>query len=155
VDRFDRFAELDLRNLPLHLYTMFLLPPTFAAPPFQDPATFDNATWLRPSEYGMSIVLTSSPFVYALLARRNEVLRNASWIAIPLVAIPTLLYYSQGWVQFGYRYLMDYIPFLVLLTALGFEDNRSRKSVWIMAALVLLSVFIGFWGRYWGTRLGW
>jgi hypothetical protein len=103
----------------------------------------------------MSILLTSSPFVYALLVRRHDVLRNASWIAIPLVALPTLFYYSQGWVQFGYRYLMDYLPFLMLLTALGFEDNQSRRSIWIMAALVLVSVAIGFWGRYWGTRLGW
>jgi hypothetical protein len=155
VDLSNRFAEFDLRNLPLHLYTMFLLPPTFEPPPFTDPATFENATWLRPSQYGMSIILTSSPFAYAFLARRNEVLRNASWIAIPLVAIPTLLYYSQGWVQFGYRYIMDYLPFLMLLTALGFEDNQSRKSIWIMAALVAASVFVGFWGRYWGTRLGW
>jgi hypothetical protein len=155
VDRFDRFAEFDLRNLPLHLYTMFLLPPTFAAPPFVEPGTFDNATWVRPSEYGMSILLTSSPFVYALLARRSEILRNACWIAIPLVALPTLFYYSQGWVQFGYRYIMDYLPFLMVLTALGFQDNQSRKSIWIMVALVLVSVVIGFWGRYWGTRLGW
>jgi hypothetical protein len=146
VDVTNRFAEFDLRNLPLHLYTMFLLPPQFAA---------GIPTWLRPSEYGMSILLTSSPFVYAFLVRRNEVLRTASWIAIPLVAVPTLFYYSQGWVQFGYRYIMDYIPFLVLLTGLGFQDHQSRRSIWIMAALVLASVFIGFWGRYWGTRLGW
>jgi len=50
VDISDRFAIWDLRNVPLHLYTMFLLPPTFAPPPFADPATYDNATWIRPSE---------------------------------------------------------------------------------------------------------
>jgi hypothetical protein len=155
VDITNRFAEFDLRNLPLHLYTIFLLPPTFASPPFQDPATYENSLWIRPSEYGMSVVLTSAPFVYAFLVRRHQILRNACWIAIPLIAIPTLLYYSQGWVQFGYRYIMDYLPFLLLLTALGFEENRSKKSIWIMTALVLASVLIGFWGRYWGTRLGW
>jgi uncharacterized membrane protein YwaF len=71
------------------------------------------------------------------------------------VAIPTLLYFSQGWVQFGYRYLMDYLPFLMILTALGFEDNQSRSSFWLKVVLVVASVAIGFWGRYWGTRLGW
>ena len=155
VDISDRFAIWDVRNIPLHLYTMFLLPPTFAPPPFVDPATYDNATWIRPSEYGMSILLTSSPFIYAAFVRRHEVLRNACWITIPLVAIPTLLYFSQGWVQFGYRYLMDYLPFLMILTALGFEDNQSRSSFWLKVVLVVASVAIGFWGRYWGTRLGW
>ena len=155
VDINDRFAIWDLRNIPLHLYTMFLLPPTFAPPPFADPATWHNATWIRPSEYGMSVFLTSSPFIYAGFVRRHQVLRNASWMVIPLVAIPTLLYFSQGWVQFGYRYLMDYLPFIMILTALGFEENQSRSSFWLKVVLVVASVAIGFWGRYWGTRLGW
>jgi uncharacterized membrane protein len=65
------------------------------------------------------------------------------------------MYYSQGWVQFGYRYLMDYLPFIMILTALGFEQYKSPRSLWIKIALVVISVAIGFWGRYWGTRLGW
>ena len=141
----DRFAEFDWRNIPLHLYTIFLQPPTFT----------NDGTLFQPSPYGMSAVLTSSPFVYAFLVRNHRVLRNASWIVIPIVALPTLLYYSQGWVQFGYRYLMDYLPFLMILTALGFEDNQSRTSLRVKVVLVILSVAIGFWGRYWGTRLGW
>jgi hypothetical protein len=155
VDINDRFALWDVRNIPLHLYTMFLLTPTFAPPPFADPATWHNATWIRPSEYGMSVLLTSSPFIYTGFVKRHQVLRNASWMVIPLVAIPTLLYVSQGWVQFGYRYLMDYLPFLMILTALGFEENQSRSSFWLKVVLVAASVAIGFWGRYWGTRLGW
>jgi hypothetical protein len=103
----------------------------------------------------MSIVLTSSPFVYAVLVKNHKILRNASWMVIPIIAVPTLLYYSQGWVQFGYRYLMDYLPFLMILTALGFEDNQSRTSLRIKVLLVIISVAAGFWGRYWGTRLGW
>ena len=103
----------------------------------------------------MSVLLTSSPFVYALFAQHKKVLRNVCWLAIPLIAIPTLMYYSQGWVQFGYRYLMDYLPFIMILTALGFEEFKTPRSLWIKIALVVLSVAIGFWGRYWGTRLGW
>lgn len=141
----ERFGEFDWRNIPLHLYTIFLLPPTFT----------NDGSLFQPSPYGMSAVLTSSPFVYAFLVRKQSVLRNACWIAIPSIAVPTLLYYSQGWVQFGYRYLMDYLPFLMILTALGFEENQSRTSVRIMVVLVIVSVAIGFWGRYWGTRLGW
>jgi len=140
-----RFAEFDLRNIPLHLYTIFALPPKFIG----------DGSMFRPSEYGMSALLTSSPFIFAALTRRSNPLRIASWIAIPLVAIPTLMYYSQGWVQFGYRYLMDYLPFIMILVALGFDDNQSRKAFWWKVALVAVSIVIGFWGRYWGTRLGW
>ncbi|HLC29411.1 MAG TPA: hypothetical protein VJM51_01350 [Dehalococcoidia bacterium] len=140
-----RFDMLDLRNIPLHLYTIFLLPPQFVG------------GWdvFRPSWYGMSVLLTSPPFIFAFLVKRDDPLKVACWLAIPLVAIPTLLYYSQGWVQFGYRYLMDYVPFLLILTALGFEDNRSPAGTRWMVALVAVSVLAGFWGRYWGSKLGW
>lgn len=151
----ERFAEFDLRNLPLHLYTIFLLPPTFEAPPFVAADQYHNSFWLRPSEYGMSVLITSSPFIYSLFAQNRRVLRNMCWLAIPIIAIPTLMYYSQGWVQFGYRYLMDYLPFIMILTALGFEHFKTPRSLWLKIALVVLSVAIGFWGRYWGTRLGW
>jgi len=152
----ERFAEFDLRNIPLHLYTIFLLPPTFEPAPYlPQGVTWDNDTWVRPSEYGMSVLLTSPPFVYAALVRRTAALKTAAWIAIPLVAVPTIGYYSQGWVQFGYRYLMDYMPFLMILTAMGFEDRQSRGSLWIKVSLVVVAVVLGFWGRYWGTRLGW
>ena len=141
----ERFGEFDWRNIPLHLYTIFLLPPAFT----------NDGTLFRPSEFGMSVLLTSSPFIYAALVRGRQVLRNTCWIAIPIIAIPTLMYYSQGWVQFGYRYLMDYLPFIMILTALGFEEFKTPRSLWIKIALVVLSIAIGFWGRYWGTRLGW
>ena len=141
----ERFADFDLRNIPLHLYTIFLLPPNF----------IDDGSLFRPSEYGMSVLLTSPSLIFAALVWRTHALRTAAWIAIPLVAVPSLLYYSQGWVQFGYRYLMDYLPFLMILTALGFEEHNSSRSLKIKLLLVTIAIVIGFWGRYWGTRLEW
>jgi len=141
----ERFEWFDPRNIPIHLYTIFLQPPIFT----------NDATMFRPSEFGMSVLLTSSPMVFAFFVRRRDPLKIACWLAIALVAIPTLVYYSAGWVQFGYRYIMDYLPFLMILTAFGFEDNRSPRSLWIKIGLVVLSIAIGFWGRYWATRLVW
>jgi hypothetical protein len=141
----ERFAEFDIRNIPIHIYTMFLLPPEFS----------NDGSLMRPSWYGMSILLTSSPLIYSVFVRRRDPLKVASWIALALIPLPTLVYYSAGWVQFGYRYILDYLPFLLVLTTFGFEDNQSPTSFRIKVALVVLSIAIGFWGRYWGTRLGW
>ena len=139
------FGMLDVRNIPLHLYTIFLLPPEF------------HPDWsiFRPSPYGMSVLLTSPPFIFAALVKRSDPLKFASWMAIGLVSIPVITYFSQGWVQFGYRYLLDFMPFLLILTALGFEDHRSPTSTKIMILLVGISIVAGFWGRYWATELGW
>ena len=141
----ERFAQFDVRNIPVHLYTMFLQPPDFST----------DGSLLQPSRFGMSVLLTSSPLVFGALVRRRDALKRACWIALAMVPIPTLLYYSAGWVQFGYRYMLDYLPFLMILTAFGFDDHRSPTAFRIKVVLVVLSLAIGFWGRYWGTRLGW
>ena len=141
----ERFSQFDVRNIPIHLYTMFLQPPDFST----------DGSLLQPSRYGMSVLLTSSPLVFSVLVRRRDALKRACWLALALVSIPTLLYYSAGWVQFGYRYMLDYLPFVLILTAFGFDDHQSPKAFRIKVALVVLSIAIGFWGRYWGTRLGW
>jgi hypothetical protein len=70
----ERFAEFDFRNLPLHLYTIFLLPPTFEPPPFVPADQYQNSFWLRPSEYGMSVLITSSPFLYSVFAQHKKAL---------------------------------------------------------------------------------
>ena len=67
------------------------------------------------------------------------------------------MHFSQGWVQFGYRFSNDFAPFALLLVALGFERLAVRRR-WGMPlgmALVVLSVAINAWGVLWGVALGW
>ena len=35
------------------------------------------------------------------------------------VLIPTLLYYGGGWLQYGYRYFLDSVPFVIALCGLA------------------------------------
>jgi len=137
--------QFDFRNVPLHLYTIFVMPPDL---------THDISVF-RPSPYGMSVLLTSPAFVFAAFVKRKDVLKTASWLAIGLISIPLLLHFTQGWVQFSYRFLLDFAPFLLILTALGFEDRRSPTTTKLMIFLVGFSIVANIWGRYWGTQLGW
>jgi Integrase core domain len=140
-----RFNLFDVRSIPLHLYTIFLMPPDF------------HPDWsvFQPSPYGMSVLLTSPAFVYSAAITRKHYLKPALWTAIGLVSVPLLLHYSQGWVQFGYRFLLDFAPFLLILTAFGFDDHQSPGSRRMQLFLVAVSIVAGFWGRYWANRLGW
>ena len=140
-----RFDLFDVRNIPLHLHAMLMLPPEF------------HPDWsvFRPSPYGTSVLFTSPLFIYAFLVRRKSNLVPASWLAIALISVPIFLHYSQGWVQFGYRFLLDFAPFLLLLTALGVEEHNSASARRWQVALLALSVVAGFWGRYWANQLGW
>jgi hypothetical protein len=140
-----RFGLFDPRNIPLHIHALFMIPPNF----------YPDWSIFRPSPYGMSVVLTSPPFIFAFLVKRKTELKLAAWVAIALICIPIFFHYSQGWVQYGYRFLLDFAPFLLVLTALGFDDNASATGRRWQIALVVVSVIAGFWGRYWANQFGW
>ena len=62
-------------------------------------------------------------------------------------------HFSQGWVQFGYRFSNDFVPFALILVALG----ASRLGRWwpLLGALVAVSIAVNLWGVAWGQMLGW
>ena len=71
-----------------------------------------------------------------------------------VIALFNLAHFSQGWVQWGYRFSLDFIPFLLPLVALGagHADGRPRG---VAIALVIAGAAINLWGVVWGQLLGW
>ena len=68
------------------------------------------------------------------------------------VSVVNLMHFSQGWVQFGYRFSNDVAPFGLLLVTLGLARYGVR---WWTVGLVAVSIVINAWGVYWGVVLGW
>ncbi len=63
-----------------------------------------------------------------------------------LVAVPNLLYYVNGFAQFGMRHALDFEPFLVALMMLGVRPNFPMWG----KVLVVYSIGAGLWGCwYW------
>ena len=95
-------------------------------------------------------------------ARRGATSRTW-WLAgaALIVLIPTLLYYGGGWLQFGYRYALDSIPFVWALCALAAARDEARREAsgsragdrlgW--ALLILFGVLVGLGGVYWAYHL--
>ena len=67
------------------------------------------------------------------------------------------MHFSQGWVQFGYRFSNDAAPFALVLVALGFErlTVRYRWGMLVAMTLVVLSLAINLWGVMWSRLLAW
>ena len=57
------------------------------------------------------------------------------------VAVPTFFYQNSGWVQFGYRFSLDYLPLLVLLLAVG-----GRRIGWGTRALIVVGIVVNLFG---------
>ena len=122
---------------------------------------FDVACPLAvPRDIGMSVILTSPAYLLAvpLLGRfgRSRLITGAI-LAVSLIAVVNLMHFSQGWVQFGYRFSNDAAPFALVLVALGMQRLVERRS-WgmpVAVGLVVLSLAINFWGVAWSRLLGW
>jgi hypothetical protein len=84
----------------------------------------------------MSILLVSPALLTSLWAGLRDRTAGLLWIATVLLAVPVFLYYGGGLVQYGFRYSLDFTPFLVALMAIG-----SRRWIgWPEKLLVLASI---------------
>jgi hypothetical protein len=78
-------------------------------------------------------------------------------VSVLLIALVNLMHFSQGWVQFGYRFSNDFVPWAILLVAIGGEAVvRRRAWGWpLVGGLVGASILVNAWGVAWGNLLGW
>ena len=98
--------------------------------------------YVAPSQWGMGLFFTSPALVYVFRAPMKDRLVKACWMAVAFTLVPILTYYGIGVVQFGYRYALDFMPFLMLLAARGFPPTMTRHSRLFVAS----SVAINIWG---------
>jgi hypothetical protein len=124
--------------LPNELWSFFVAPPTFL------PAY----PWLRPEYSGVALTWTSPAILLAFLTRSPARWVLALWACVIVVAAPNLLYYVNGFAQFGMRHALDFEPFLVALMLLGVRERFPRWGY----AIVAYSIAVGLWGCwYWLT----
>jgi hypothetical protein len=90
---------------------------------------------------GMSLFLTTPLFALLLWPRARPRLHLALWLTVAATALPGFLYQNTGYVQFGYRFSLDYTPHLILLLAIG-----ARPMTWGFRALGLCGVAVNAWG---------
>ncbi len=63
-------------------------------------------------------------------------------VTLAACAAPGLVYQNTGYAQFGFRFSIDYSPYLFALLAVGRWDFRKPLPL----ALAALSVMVNFWG---------
>jgi hypothetical protein len=165
----------DLRYIPQNLGIMFGALPVVApdvkpntlgfgetiylcVQPDAQRSLFDpDCPLVMPIDIGTSILLSAPGLLIALFAvRRHPRARLTVGVGVTVVVIAlfNLAHFSQGWVQWGYRFSLDFIPFLLPLVALGagHADGRVRG---VALALVIAGAAINLWGVLWGQLLGW
>jgi hypothetical protein len=104
----------------------------------------------RPDGLGMSILLTSPGLLLALRADWRSRMTVALGLTALAVLVPSLLYYGGGWLQYGYRYALDSIPFVMALV--GLAVARRGLPAW-GKLLIVLGMGVNLLGVYWAYHL--
>jgi hypothetical protein len=81
--------------------------------------TLNRFPYFTANPNGLSMLLVSPALLATLWAGFKARSAQLMWIAAALIAIPVFLYYGGGFVQYGFRYSLDFTPFLVALMAMG------------------------------------
>lgn len=137
LERQRQLGLFALTHLPMNLdYFLFHL--TTVVPEFP---------FFRPDGLGLSVLITSPGLLYAVRADWRD--RRAWWLAgaALLVLIPSLLYYGGGWLQYGYRYFMDSVPFVIALCASAAATRGRIGLGWRF--LIVFGVIVMAMGAYW------
>ncbi len=118
--------------IPRNLYAIF----------FQSFDWVDQVPFLRPTWSGTAITFTA-PFLFWVVAARGRV-AVALGAAAVLVLMPDLMHGSWGFAQFGYRFMLDAMPILLLLLGLVWRDRISLPA----RAAIVFSVAIHAYAFY-------
>lgn len=105
------------------------------------PWLLEAGPYVRISRHGLALWFTTPNLLWTLWPQRSDSTTHALWLAIVPTMLCTLLYQNSGWVQFGYRFSLDYLPLLFVLLALS--GRSFGRLFWVCA---LFSIAINTFG---------
>jgi hypothetical protein len=126
-ERMQRWGEFNYHFLSRNLAAALVLTPRILA----------TYPFVKVSVHGMSLFITSPNLAWLLGPRTKSPLAPALWLTVLATALPGLLYHNSGYVQFGYRFSLDYMVYLVLLLAIG---GRPLTKLFKVALVVAVAI---------------
>lgn len=149
--RFERFGEFghsylaegSRDSIRRHgLFSFWFLNRNLSAMLTNMPVFTATAPFVHITRHGLGLLVTTP--VFFLLFRPipgNRRLIVALLATILATVIPALLYQNTGWAQFGYRFSLDWTPFMFALLAV---DARPITKKYIV--LILFSILVNLFG---------
>lgn len=142
-----KLGWFDPIHISTNLYSLLLMAP--------EPITVDNVEfvlkfpYLKANKFGMAIWFTSPLFIYVFMAKWRNLTRS-SFAALVVLVIPSLLYWGIGAVQFGYRYSLDFLPFLYLILLSAFKAGLPKMAKLLITIGIIFNCFymLSLWNSY-------
>jgi hypothetical protein len=90
--------------------------------------------------HGLALWFTSPILFFLLWPRERGSWHWPLWITVAMVAVPSLFYQNSGWLQFGYRFALDYMVLLIALLAIGGRP-LGRAGKLLIAIAIAINLF--------------
>lgn len=123
-----------LKMIPTNLYYMLIKTPD---PILEESSHVLKFPFLKFDPYGMSIFLMSPVLLLIFKANFKNQLVKTSLITSTAMLLPILTYAGIGYVQIGYRYALDLLPFL-LIVLISAVKNTSQSIVILLVTLGII-----------------
>lgn len=111
------------------------------------PQVVDHPPYIRLSKHGMSLFLTTPALLLLFRPVRSNPLSRAFALTAAAVALPIAFYQNTGWEQFGFRFSLDFMPYLVGCLALGARPMGRWFKGLIIAGVLVNAVGAGTFHR--------
>jgi hypothetical protein len=105
------------------------------------PELSGHAPYVQIGGHGLALWVTTPLFLTLLWPRARPPIHRALWITVAAVALPSLCYQNSGWLQFGYRFSLDYTVFLIALLAVG-----GRPLTRLAKGLIVVGIVVNLFG---------
>ena len=132
-------------NLPRYhqgIFSLSYIPRSFVEYIGLMPQILHKFPYIFPTDAGMAVWLTTPALLLLFLVKKKDPYSVAFLLTALLIFILDLAHGENGWRQFGMRFSLDFMIFLLI--PLGFVLERTKPAyIW---TLIILSIAINLWG---------
>ncbi len=122
----------NISNIPIHLTEIFTALPTFS----------DKPPYIIPSLNVLALWFVTPALLLIPVANFKNKLVICSMITVIVMSLPGLMHGSNGFTQFGFRFALDFLPFLLIIVG----DAINKKTFGWAKFLISLSILVNLWG---------
>ncbi|OGM14760.1 hypothetical protein A3A76_04060 [Candidatus Woesebacteria bacterium RIFCSPLOWO2_01_FULL_39_23] len=133
------YGLFSLIHVPGNLYYFLLATPA--------PVLLDGVSrvlkfpYIAYDPWGMSIFFTSPYFLYLFFMKYRDLTSKFLWITVVAIALPIFLYYGVGPRQFGYRYSLDFLPFIFLILIKNYKIQKGNLHPGFKLLIIVAYLF--------------
>ena len=134
-----QYGTWNLFYYPTNIYYLFFKGPDGV---FIKNAKYLTAPFIKANAWGMSILFTSPIFLWCFKANLKEKLVKPALTTTILLLLFILGYFGIGANQFGFRYALDFYPFLFVILCFAFKPGMGKLAKGLIVISFVFNLYM-------------